>query len=319
MAEVAANAYALLMSLIESGGNSILIRQFRDAEYATHEVVAEELGTFKYNEGEIMKPTCKCTELSVDPSLEAIRPFGNVPDLFWKMLKAAAKTSIENRDRRERLLRAFKEISFDPSTHTPFSQLLTQMQIENERVKLDGFNDEKTKPSQQAIQDALSRIKDNRLKATVDEWWQEITELNAGNNTLHELCVEADKRWREMKMTVELVSSIQQPQTRSQAGGGAVFSVAANLANTPIGSKRCDICSHMSQTQKQHYGGTDSCYLRRPESDRKRKRRIASLMRYTEKPEEQIEAAVEEAVSKLEQSHALIMPPPRDDKRARTK
>ena len=50
-----------------------------------------------------------------------------------------------------------------------------------------------------------------------------------------------------------------------------------------------------------------------------RKRRIASLMRYIEKPEEQIEAAVEEAVNKLEQSHALSRPPPREDKRARTK
>ena len=147
MGEVAANVYALLMSLIESGGNSILIRQFRDAEYATHEVAAEELGTFKYNEGEMMKPTCKCTELSVVPSLEAIRPFGNVPDLYWKMLKAAAKTSIENRDRRKTLLTAFKEISFDPLTHTPFCQLLTEMQACNEVVKLDGFNDEKMKPS----------------------------------------------------------------------------------------------------------------------------------------------------------------------------
>ena len=98
-----------------------------------------------------------------------------------------------------------------------------------------------------------------------------------------------------------------------------MISVAANIANTPVGSKRCDICSHVSQTQKEHYGGTDSCYLRRPENDRKRKQRIASLMRYTEKPEEQIEAAVEEALNKLEQSHALSRSPPGDNKRTRTK
>ena len=80
-----------------------------------------------------------------------------------------------------------------------------------------------------------------------------------------------------------------------------------------------DICSHVSQTHKEHYGGTDTCYLRRQENDKKRKRRIASLMRYKEKPEEQIEAAVEEAVNKWEQSQALSRPPPRDNKRARTK
>ena len=71
MAEIAASAHAHLMSLIENGGSSTLITQFKNEVYAECEVVAEEMGDFRYTGKDRIETTGKCTVLEVDTSTSA--------------------------------------------------------------------------------------------------------------------------------------------------------------------------------------------------------------------------------------------------------
>ena len=118
-------------------------------------------------------------------------------------------------------MNTFKEISFNTSIHTPFSQLRIEMEAHNEIVKLDGFTDARMEATVRTVQNALSRIKEEDVKNVVDEKWQSLTKSPASDKTLHDLCLEGDQFRKELKMTAAMVGSMRAAQTRTQNSGGA--------------------------------------------------------------------------------------------------
>ena len=154
----------------------------------------------------------------------------------------------------------------------------------------------------------------------VNEKWQSLTESPASDKTLHDLCLEGDQFWKELKMTAAMVDSIPATQTRTQNSGGAGTSVTANIANTRGGNAiKCDICSYVCRTRKEHPRGTEECFLRGREGDEKKKSKISTMMQQTGQSEEEIETAITEAMENWDQSRTRNKAYLRNSKRPRPK
>ena len=143
-----------------------------------------------------------------------------------------------------------------------------------------GFTDARMEATARTVQDALSSIKDEEVRNMVDEKWQSLTESPACAKSLHDLCLEGDQFWKDLKMTAAMLGSIRAGQTRTQNSGGPGNSITANIANTRGGNAiKCEICSQVCQMRKEHPRGTEWCFLREREGDEKKKWKISTMMR----------------------------------------